>query len=94
MSSPVTVRRDVTINLRATNHVRDLIDRAAAALGQSRSEFMLDTARQRAEGVLLDQQLFTLDERQYQAFIDLLDNPPKPNAELKKLFATRAPWER
>jgi uncharacterized protein (DUF1778 family) len=89
----VSARRDVTINLRAPNNLRDLIDRAAAVLGQSRSEFMLDTARQRAENVLLDRQLFTLDDEQYRAFTELLDNPPKPNAELRRLFATQPPWE-
>jgi uncharacterized protein (DUF1778 family) len=88
------MRRDVTINLRANAGLRDLIDRAAVALGQSRSEFMLETARRRAADVLLDQTLFALDDAQYRAFVDLLDNPPKPNAELVKLAATKAPWER
>jgi uncharacterized protein (DUF1778 family) len=94
MAVTASARRDVTINLRANAGLRDLIDRAAAALGQSRSEFMLDTARRRAADVLLDQTLFELDEGQYRTFIELLDHPPKPNHELKQLFAAKAPWER
>lgn len=87
-------RRGVTINLRASAHLRDLIDRAAAVLGQNRSEFMLDSARLRAEDVLLDQKLFSLDEEQYQNFLNLLDEPPKPTEELRKLLSAKAPWEK
>ena len=85
--------RGVTINLRASAQVRDLIDRAAALLGQNRSVFMLDSARLRAEDVLLDQKLFSLDENQYRDFLNLLDEPPKPTKELRRLLSARAPWE-
>lgn len=91
---PDVQRRGVTINLRASAHLRDLIDRAAALLGQNRSEFMLDSARLRAEDVLLDQKLFSLDEKQYEDFLNLLDEPPKPTEELRRLLSARAPWEK
>jgi uncharacterized protein (DUF1778 family) len=87
-------RSGVTINLRASANLRDLIDHAAALLGQNRTEFMLDSARLRAEDVLLDQRLFSLDEKQYQDFLNLLDEPPRPTEELRKLLTTKAPWER
>ena len=87
-------RRGVTINLRASVQIRDLIDRAAALLGKNRSEFMLDSARIRAKDVVLDQKLFSLDETQYQDFLKLLDEPPKPTEELRKLLSAKAPWER
>lgn len=86
-------RRDVTINLRAPAPLRDLIDRAAGILGKNRSEFMLDTARRRAEDVLVDQRLFMLDDERYAAFLDLVNQPPKPVAELRRLMATKAPWD-
>jgi uncharacterized protein (DUF1778 family) len=35
-----------------------------------------------------------LDETQYQGFLDLLDEPPKPTDELRKLLAAKAPWEK
>jgi uncharacterized protein (DUF1778 family) len=84
----------VIINLRAPAHIRDLIDRAAAVLGQNRTEFMLDSARLRAEDVLLDQRLFSLDGDQYRDFLNLLDEPPKPTEELRKLLTAKAPWEK
>src|SRR5271165_3122372 len=83
-------RRGVTINLRASAQLRDLIDRAAALLGQNRSVFMLDSARLRAEDVLLDQKLFSLNDKQYQDFLNLLDEPPKPTEELRKLLSAKA----
>jgi uncharacterized protein (DUF1778 family) len=86
-------RRGVVINLRASSSLRDLIDRAARLVGQNRSEFMLESARRRAEDVLLDQRLFVLDEGKYQAFLSILDAPAKPTQELKRLLARQAPWE-
>jgi uncharacterized protein (DUF1778 family) len=87
-------RRGVIINLRASARLKNLIDRAAALLGQNRTEFMLESARLRAEDVLLDQKLFSLNEEQYRDFLNLLDEPPKPTEELRKLLSAKAPWEK
>lgn len=85
--------RDVTINIRAHQRERDLIDRAAESLGKSRSDFMLETACREAEAVLLDRRLFVLDEEKYQQFLELLDAPPTVNENLRKLMNYKAPWE-
>lgn len=83
-----------TINLRASAEQKALIDRAAARLGKSRTEFMLDSARAAAENVLLDQRLFLLDEARHEAFAACLDAPVEPAASLKKVLTTQSPWER
>jgi uncharacterized protein (DUF1778 family) len=83
-----------SINLRVPTVTRQLIDTAAAAVGKSRTEFMLESARQHAIDVLLDQRLFVLDPEQHDAFMQALDNPPKPNAALKKLMSSKSPWEK
>lgn len=82
------------INLRAPPAQRQLIDRAARLQGKSRTEFMLDASREKADQVLLDQLLFTLDAKQYKAFVALLDKPLSDNTALKRLLAKRAPWEK
>jgi len=87
-------RRDATINLRLPTRTRDLIDAAAAALGKNRTEFIIESARQHAVDVLLDQRFFALTEEQHEAFLRVLDNPPPPNEKLKQLLARKAPWER
>jgi uncharacterized protein (DUF1778 family) len=50
----------VSINILAEPEQRDLIDEAAARLGRSRSDFMLDAACRKAEDVLLEHDLHTL----------------------------------
>jgi len=85
--------RDVTINLRASSRQRTLIDRAANALGRNRSDFMLDVACREADAVLLDRRLFLLDAATYKRFAAALDKAPADNPRLRRLLASRAPWE-
>ncbi len=85
--------RDVTINLRANSKQRALIDRAAETLGKNRSDFMLEVACREAGTVLLDRRFFLLDEKTYKRFTAALDKPPAENARLRRLLATKAPWE-
>jgi uncharacterized protein (DUF1778 family) len=82
-----------TINMRVLPRVCEVIDRAAEVRNKTRSDFMLDAAWREAEAVLLDRRLFLLDETAYRKFVDLLDAPPRPNEKLRKLLATKAPWE-
>ena len=85
--------RKSLVNLRVSARDRDLIDRAAAALGKNRSEFMLDATRQAAEDALLDRVLFRLGSDRHAAFVALLDAPPSPSRELAGLLSTPAPWD-
>jgi uncharacterized protein (DUF1778 family) len=86
--------RDVTINLRANQRQRALIDRAAQTLGKNRSDFMLEAACREADAVLLDRRVFPLDEKTYKRFAAALDKPPGDNSKLRRLLASKAPWER
>ena len=86
--------RGVTINLRADNKKRELIDRAAKRIGKNRSEFMLEAACREATEILLDQRLFLIDEKAYRRFMEALDAPPTENKRLKRLLMSKAPWER
>jgi uncharacterized protein (DUF1778 family) len=86
--------RGETINLRASHGQKALIDRAATALGRSRSDFMLDSACREAESVLLDRRYFSLSEDEFRKFAAMLDSPPKDNPKLRRLLQTKAPWDR
>ncbi len=81
------------MSLRIDHETRSLIDRAADALGQTRTEFMLASARERATEVLLSRTLFVLEGADWDSFVNALDNPPPPNAKLRALLASKAPWE-
>ncbi len=93
MTTRTTQTRDQTINIRASRQQREVIDQAAQALGKSRSEFMLETAMREAESMMLDQVYFQIDETAWKEFIDLLEAPPAPSAELRKLLHSPSPWE-
>ena len=92
--TPEPSTRAETINIRASREQKALIDRAAQAVGRSRSDFMLDTACREAEAVLLDRRYFVLSEEAFARFMAILDNPPKSNPKLRRLLETRPPWER
>lgn len=82
-----------SINLRIESHTRHLIDEAAAALGKTRTEFMVESARKVAVDVLLDQRLFVLDHERYDAFVRALDNPPAPGPKLRSLLRRTPAWK-
>ncbi len=82
-----------SINLRIEGQTRRLIDEAAAALGKTRTEFMVESARAQAIDVLLDRRLFALDPEHFDAFVTALDQPPPPGPKLKALLRRRPPWD-
>jgi uncharacterized protein (DUF1778 family) len=83
-----------SINLRIEANTRQLIDDAAAILGKTRTEFMIETARRQAIDVLLDQRLFALDAKRYDAFMHALDNPPAPGPKLRSLLRRAPAWQK
>ena len=89
-----TQTRAAVINLRATRKQKTLIDRAADALGRTRSDFMLSAVCREAENVLLDRRYFMLSPQDYRDFAAMLDKPPKSNPKLRRLLQSNAPWER
>ena len=91
---PSAVVTKGSINLRIETHTRQLIDDAAAVLGKTRTEFMIDSARKVAIDVLLDQRLFVLDPERYDAFVHALDNPPAPGPKLRSLLRRAPAWEK
>ena len=62
-------------------------------LNMNRTEFILNTAVQRSEEVILDQQLIAVDEERFKRFVAALDAPPAKNPRLQRLMTRKAPWE-
>ena len=92
MPIATTPRRD-TLNLRIRPEMRGLIDRAAQVTGQTRTDFVLEAARRAAEDALLDRALFVAAPEAYEAFLQRLDEAPRPNEKLRRALVTPAPWE-
>src|ERR1700677_1598182 len=87
-----TTRRD-TLNLRIKPEERGLIDRAATLTGKTRTDFVLEAARQAAEEALLDRTVFTVSPEAYAKFLARLDEAPKPNERLRRTMRSSPPWE-
>ena len=89
-TSPPSVTR--AVNLRVREDVRDLIDMAALASGKTRSDFMIEAARQAAENALLDQTFIRVDAETYAQFMSILDQPPSGEGYERLMRAPR-PWQ-
>lgn len=87
-SPPPTTR---AVNLRVREDVRDLIDRAARAHGKTRSDFMVEAARQAAENALLDQTFVKVDPQTYAEFLSVLDRAPAGEG-YERLLRAPKPW--
>lgn len=80
------------VNLRIRHDIRALIDRAAKIQGKTRSDFMIDAARRAAEESLLDQALVRVDQKTYDHFLEILDQPPG-GAGFERLMTAARPWD-
>lgn len=87
-------RKDDLIQIRASAATKAILNRAAAMRGQKLSEFMLESARARAEETILDQRLFALDDNAYNEFLAMLDAPAKPDKALRARMKRKSAWER
>jgi uncharacterized protein (DUF1778 family) len=79
------------VNLRIRSDIRSLIDRAAKSQGKTRSDFMIDAARRAAEESLLDQVFVWVDQKTYEHFLDVLDQPAGGDG-FERLMAAAKPW--
>src|SRR5271166_1925541 len=82
-----------SVNLRIEAQTRQLIDNAAAILGKTRTEFMIESARKVAIDVLLDQRLFVLDPKRYDDFVHALEKPPATGPKLRTLLSRAPAWK-
>ena len=85
--------RSARLGLRATPEQEVVLRRAAEVAHKSLTDFILDSACLAAEQTLLDQRLFMVSGKQYQALMDLLKQPEQPNEGLRDLFSRKAPWD-
>lgn len=74
------------INLRTSPEAKALIERAAAIMGSTVSSFMLQNAYEAARRLVAEQEVITLSDRDRDAFLAALENPPEPNQALIDLM--------
>jgi uncharacterized protein (DUF1778 family) len=78
-----TRARDARLNFRLSSDLKEVIEEAAASLGQSVSDFAVSTLVQQARSVIEQRNVTVLSDRDRDRFIDLLDeDEARPNAAL------------
>ena len=75
-------RKADRLELRLEPERRRLLDEAAAASAMSTSAFVLSHATTAAQEVLADRVSFVLPDDRWDAFVDLLDRPPRSHPDL------------
>jgi len=73
--------------IRMDIHAKQVIANAAALMGTTINAFLVQQGYQAALKILSDSSHLQLSNRDWKAFMHALENPPKPNAKLKKLLA-------
>lgn len=86
MASAETVKQQ-RMHIRLDSLSKQKLERAAAYVHKSLSEFVLGQALHAADEVINEYETLTLDLVDWDVFLDALENPPKPSAKLKHAFA-------
>ena len=79
------------VNLRVAARDDEAFRRAAASRGETLSEFLVLSGRERAERVLADRVDFELDNERWAAFDAALEQPPRDNPAVAALLRRRRP---
>ncbi|MEO3991572.1 type II toxin-antitoxin system TacA family antitoxin [Pseudocitrobacter cyperus] len=72
------------IDLRLSDDDKSMIEEAAAITNQSVTQFMLNSASERAAAVIEEHRRIVLNEDSWKRVMDALDTPPELNEKLKR----------
>lgn len=84
--------KDQRINLRTSTRQEQILRRAAAATDRTMTDFILDSAVERAERVLADRRWFIASDEQWQTFEELLDKPLPATTRFEELASRPSPF--
>jgi uncharacterized protein (DUF1778 family) len=87
----MTPTKSARVNLRVAPADDSLLRQAAELVGETLSEFLIESGRERAERLVADRTRFVLDEAAWIAFNEALDRPAEVKPELRELFARQQP---
>jgi len=88
-----TTNSDARINVRLSSDLKQLVEEAAVALGQTVSDFTVSTLVREARQVIQDAQFTRLSNRDRDIFLAALDSSDaKPNDALKAAARRYKKW--
>lgn len=71
------------VTARVPVQVQETLELAAAMVGATVNQFMVQAALREAERIIGQERVIRLSARDAESFIRALENPPPPNAKLK-----------
>lgn len=80
--SSASIKED-RISIRTPPELKQMLIAAAAVSNISMTDFLLTAGRKAAELVLAESRQITLNQQEWDRFMNLLDNPPPPNTALR-----------
>ena len=88
-----SVSKPSRLNIRVSEHEKDVLTRAAGVLNTSVSNFVVQRAYAEAQVILAEQTQFRLSDKKWRAFCKALDAPPKDIPALRRLFTQRGVFD-
>ena len=79
-----TATKTERVSLRIDADGKRTLERAAGYAGSSLSDFVITRALAAANEVIQARETVVLSGRDWDAFLDALENPPAPNAKLQR----------
>lgn len=79
-------KRSERLEARVSRELKSLLQEAAELEGNSLSDFITQTAREKANQIIREHKILKLSAEESREFIKAILNPPKPNRELRKTF--------
>ncbi len=83
----IAVDDNKRMNLRVSPEAKAKLIRAAAIRNTDLTNFVTQTALREAEAVIAADETIRVSERAYTRLLELLENPPEPNARLRAAIA-------
>ena len=77
------VAKQDRIGARVPRDVYETLCRAARLTGATVNQFLVQSALKEARAIIEREEMLRLSARDWNWLLDLLENPPKPNARLK-----------
>lgn len=78
--------KDARVDIKTTKAAKATLEQAAYALGTTLSAFMLDCAMIKAREIIAQSDLIRLNHQECERFVAALQNAPKANDKLRRLF--------
>ncbi len=81
---PRITRRDERLSLRLSPSSKQVLERAAAYLDKTLTDFVVDVAVRQAEQVVREHESIVLTRKEWTRFQTMLLDPPEPNERLQQ----------